>query len=67
MDRMLQMFLNRLMGRVMNMFINKGINFAANRGKDPADMTDDEQAQARAGRETAQKARKISRASRKLF
>jgi hypothetical protein len=67
MDRILQMFLNRLIGRVMNMAINKGINFAANRGKDPAEMTEEEHASARIGRETAQKARKISRASRKLF
>jgi hypothetical protein len=67
MDRMIQMLINRLLGRLMNKAIDKGINYVATRGQDPAAMTDEEREQARAGKELAQKARKISRASRRLF
>ena len=51
MDRILQRLLNQFLGRLMNRAIDTGIFYAARRGKDPADK----------------KARKISRASLKLF
>lgn len=67
MDRMIQMLLNRFLGQIINRAINTGISFAARRGKGPAELTDEERRQARSGQDLAQKARKISRASRRLF
>ncbi len=67
MDRILQKLLSQFLGRLMNRAIDSGISYAARRGKDPADLTEEERAQARSGQELAKKARKISRASRKLF
>lgn len=67
MDRIINMILNRFIGQIINRAISGGISFAARRGKDPAQMTEAERAQAKAGQDLAQKARKISRASRRLF
>ena len=67
MDRMLQQLLNRFLGQLMNRAISGGIKFVATRGRDPSQMTDAERQQAQAGQELAHKARKVSRASRKLF
>lgn len=67
MDRILQKLLSQFLGRLMNRAIDSGISYAARRGKDPADLTEEERAQAQSGQELAKKARKISRASRKLF
>ena len=67
MDRFLQQLLNRFLGQIINRVINGGIRFAARRGKDPSAMTGEERAQARSAEDLAQKARKISRASRRLF
>lgn len=67
MDRMIQQLLNRFLGQLMNRAINGGIKFAATRGRDPSQMTEAERQQAQAGQELAKKARKISRASRRLF
>ena len=67
MDRILQKLLSQLLGRLMNRAIETRISYAARRGKDPADMTDEDRAQARSGQDLTKKARKISRASRKLF
>jgi hypothetical protein len=67
MDRMIQQLINRFLGRLMNRAIDTGISYAARRGKDPAEMSDGERQQARAGQDLAKKARKMPRASRKLF
>lgn len=60
MDRMIQRLINQFLGKLMNRAISTGINYAANRGKDPSTMTDAERQQAKAGRDLAQKARKVS-------
>ena len=67
MDRMIQQLINRFLGRLMNRAINTGITYVANLGQDPAQMTEAERRQAAAGKDLAKKARKMSRASRKLF
>ena len=67
MDRIIQMIVNRVIGQVVNRAINGGIAFVARRGKAAHAMTPEEHAQARAGQDLAKKARKISRASRRLF
>jgi len=67
MERLIQQLINRFLGRLMNRAIDSGISYVARRGKDPAELTAAENEQARAGQDLAKKARKISRASRKLF
>ena len=67
MDRIFQQLIGRLLGRLMNRAVDSGISFIATRGKGPADLSDADRQQARAGQDLAQKARKMSRASRKLF
>ena len=67
MDRIIQQLIGRLLGRLLNRAIDGGISFVANRGRggEPASEADRQQAQA--GQELAKKARKMSRASRRLF
>ena len=67
MDRMIQMVLNRVLRLFMNKAIDGGITYVARRGKSPAEITEAERDQARAGKDLAKRARKMSRASRRLF
>jgi hypothetical protein len=67
MDRIIQQLIGRFMGRLMHRAVDTGISFIASRGKGSADLSDADQQQARAGQDLAKKARKMSRASRKLF
>ncbi len=67
MDRIIQQLIGRLLGRLMNRAVDSGISFIANRGKGSADLSEADHQQARAGRDLTKKARKMSRASRKLF
>ncbi len=67
MDRIFQQLIGRLLGRFMNRAVDSGISFIANRGKSSADLSEADNQQVRAGQDLAKKARKMSRASRKLF
>ena len=67
MDRIVQQLIGRLLGRLMNRAVDSGISFIANRGKGSADLGEADHQQARAGQDLAKKARRMSRASRKLF
>ena len=67
MDRIIQQLIGRLLGRLMNRAVDGGISFIANRGKGTADLGEADHQQARAGQDLAKKARRMSRASRKLF
>lgn len=67
MDRIIQQLIGRLLGRLMNRAVDSGISFIANRGKGTADLGEADHQQARAGQDLAKKARRMSRASRKLF
>ena len=58
--------INMVINTVLRRFINTGINFAAKRGKSNADMTQNDHAQANAGREMAKRARKAARVTRRL-
>ena len=66
MDRILQMFLNRVLGRLMNKAIDGGINYVS-RGKEPQVLTPEQAAQSREAKQLAQKAKKMQRMGRKLF
>ncbi len=65
------MDLNGLFRMLTRMFLNKavnaGINFAARRGKPEAEMTPEEREQAKSGREMAQRAKEISKVTRRLW
>ena len=52
------MNINRLINMGVRMLMNKGINMAASRGKDPVDMTAEERQAAQAARQNSQKARR---------
>jgi len=67
MDRIIQQLIGRLLGRLMNRAVDTGISFIANRGKGSAELSDADHQQVRAGQDLAKKARRMSRASRKLF
>lgn len=67
MNRLIDMLM-RLFGRkLVDMAVNKGIDYAASRGKPAAEMTEAERAQAEAGRQMAQRAKEIRTATRRLF
>ncbi|MDZ4086923.1 MAG: hypothetical protein U1E69_08975 [Tabrizicola sp.] len=65
------MNLNGLFSMLTKMFVRSavdaGINYAASRGKPEAEMTPEEREQARKGRELAQRAKEISKATRRLW
>ncbi len=61
-DRIISMILRRL----MNAGINKGINLAANRGRDPNDMTDEERTLAKQARDNATRGRKAMQMGRRI-
>lgn len=67
MDRIIQQLIGRLLGRLMNRAIDGGISFVANRGRGGEAPSEADRQQAQAGQELAKKARKMSRASRRLF
>ena len=67
MDRFLQQILNRFLGQIIKLAMNKGVSHFAGGGKPAKDMTPAEQDQARQAKQLAQKMRKSQRATRKLF
>ncbi len=52
--------------RLINKGIGAGIDYAARRGKAPGDMTPEDHAQARKGREMARRARQVARLTRRI-
>lgn len=66
MDRIIQMILNKLLGRLVNTAVNKGVDYAARRGKSPDQMTPEEHEQARAGKEMAKRARQAAKLTRRI-
>lgn len=66
MDRIIQMILNKLLGRLVNTAVNKGVDYAARRGKSPDQMTPEELEQARAGKEMAKRARQAAKLTRRI-
>jgi len=67
MERFLTQILNMVMRQLVNRGINAGIDHLSRRGKAPQDMTPEEREQAKgARRDLAQKARKMSRLTRRL-
>ena len=67
MDRIIQMILNKLLGRLVNTAVNKGVDYASRRGKSPDQMTDEDHEQARAGKEMAKRARQAAKLTRRIW
>ena len=67
MNRLINMFM-RLFGRkLIDMAVNKGIDYAASRGKPKSEMTEAERAQAASGRDMASRAKQIRNVTRRFF
>lgn len=65
--KLLNGVLNQILRRFTNIAINKGIDHFAGSGKNPKDMTPEERQQAQAGRDMAQRAKQVRKATRRLF
>lgn len=60
--------LMRLFGRkLMNIAVNKGVDYAARRGKPESEMTEAERAQAASGRQMADRFKQVRNATRRFF
>lgn len=66
-NQIINMVIRMVMRRGINMGINKGIDLAARRGKAPSAMTPEERKQAQKAKQTAAKARKAARITRRFF
>ena len=58
--------INMLMRRFSRIFINKSIDFAARRGRDPQEMTPDEKARARSAKQMARRAKDAAKLMRRM-
>jgi hypothetical protein len=61
------MLVSMFMWKFINRAMEKGIDYAARRGKPESEMTDAERAQAASGRTFAQRAREIRNVTRRFF
>ena len=66
-NRLMTMALSLFMKRFISVAVDKGIDYAARRGKADAEMTEAERAQADKGRQMADRAKQIRNATRRLF
>ncbi len=58
--------INMIIRLFMRRGMNAGINYMANRGRDPKDMTPEERQNAKAGRENAKRAQQAMRVTRRM-
>jgi len=61
------MNMNRLINMGLRMLMRKGTTLAANRGKQPQDMSAEERQQAKSAQQTARKAQRGMRAARRFM
>lgn len=64
--RLIQMIVNQLIRRFVNIGINKGIDAVANRGKSPQSMTPEERQAAQTTRAAVKRARQAARLTRRM-
>jgi hypothetical protein len=65
-NSIIRMVVNTLLRRFMGRAINSGIDYASRRGRDASEMTPAEREQARSAKDLAQRARKLSRITRRF-
>ena len=66
MDRLIQMIINMVMRRGIDMAMHKGADLIAGRGKSPEEMTPEERHQAKQGRRMAKQMKRGLKIGRKL-
>lgn len=67
MDKIIQMLINMVMRKGMDIAMNKGADLIAGRGKSPEDMTPEEREMAKRGRQAAKQMKKGLKMGRKLW
>ncbi|EEW25815.1 hypothetical protein [Rhodobacter ferrooxidans] len=65
-NRLINMILNMVLRKLVNRGVNAGIDHVARRGKPAAEMTPEEQDQARKARQLAQRARQAAKITGRL-
>lgn len=65
-QRLITMIVNTVTRRLINLGINKGIDYAARRGKPKEQMTSEDRKQAKDAREIAKRARQAAKITRRL-
>lgn len=66
-NRLITMALSMFMKRFIATAVDKGIDYAARRGKSESEMTEAERSQAAQGRQMADRAKQIRNATRRFF
>jgi hypothetical protein len=66
-NRILNQIINQLIRRFVNVAVDKGIDHVSRRGKAPQDMTEEDRAEAQAGKDMARRAREVQKVTRRLF
>lgn len=66
-NRLITMAMSMFMKRFISTAVDKGIDYAARRGKPEAEMTEAERNQASQGRQMADRAKQIRNATRRFF
>jgi hypothetical protein len=66
MDKMLQMFLNTLMRKVVNLVVDRGVNHIASKGKPESEMTETERNQAQSTKTMAKRASDLAKMARRI-
>ena len=66
-NRLINMLMSMFMKKIVNVAVDKGVEYAARRGKPEAEMSDAERAQAQAGREMADRTKQVRNATRRIF
>lgn len=66
-NRLITMAMSMFMKRFIATAVDKGIDYAARRGKPEAEMTEAERASAGQGRQMADRAKQIRNATRRFF
>jgi hypothetical protein len=67
MDKIIQMLINMVMRKGMDVAMNKGADLIAGRGKSPEEMTPAEREQAKRGRQAARQMKRGLKIGRKLW
>jgi hypothetical protein len=67
MDRLIQMFLNRLIGQVINRGIRAGLDQVAGPAKSHDRMTPEERKQAQEARKASQRAKQAANVTRRMM
>ena len=66
-NRLITMAMSMFMKQFISTAVDKGIDYAARRGKPEAEMTESERAAADQGRQMADRAKEIRNATRRFF